>query len=126
MRSRSSFCRPVISASAMTSAITAASGTYVSSVFPAADAPGMVMVMTLYPNNAAEETTIYFGKDAIMEVGSWELGFSESSPSLWQSSAHATAEAIGLMCPRPPPSCVAILTATGSPRWPMPSVSSGL
>jgi len=48
------------------------SGTYVTNVYPAADAAGYIVVLTLYANNNAEQTTIYLTKGAITEVGVWE------------------------------------------------------
>ncbi len=48
------------------------SGTYVTNVYPAADAAGYVVVLTLYANNNAEQTTIYLTKGAVTEVGTWE------------------------------------------------------
>lgn len=48
-------------------------GVYVSKVYPAADAPGLVMVLALYANNNAEQTSIYLTKGAVVEVGTWEL-----------------------------------------------------
>ena len=50
------------------------SGTYVSSVYPAADGPGLITVLALFPNNNAEQTSIYLTKGAIGEIGTWELG----------------------------------------------------
>ena len=47
------------------------SGTYVTNLYPAADAAGTVGLLTLYANHAAEQTTVYLGKGAVTEVGSW-------------------------------------------------------
>lgn len=49
------------------------SGTYVSNVYPAASAPGLVMLMSLYPNNNAEVVNFYFSNAPITEIGTWEL-----------------------------------------------------
>ena len=49
------------------------SGTYVSNVYPAASAPGLVMLMSLYPNNNAEVVNFYFSNPPITETGTWEL-----------------------------------------------------
>ncbi len=49
------------------------SGTYVSNVYPAASAPGLVMLMSLYPNNNAEVVNFYFSNAPITETGTWEL-----------------------------------------------------
>jgi predicted secreted protein len=50
------------------------SGVYVSAVYPAADASGMVELLALYANNAAELNSIYVGKDApVVELGTWQL-----------------------------------------------------
>ncbi len=46
-------------------------GTYVSKLYPAADAPGMLTVLSLFENNNVEQVTIYIGKDAVMEQGTW-------------------------------------------------------
>lgn len=48
-------------------------GVYVSKVYPAADAPGLVMVLALFANNNAEQTSIYLTKGAVVEVGTWEV-----------------------------------------------------
>ncbi|MCL4826308.1 MAG: copper resistance protein NlpE N-terminal domain-containing protein [Caldilinea sp.] len=48
-------------------------GTYVTNVYPAADAAGYVVVLSLYANNNAEQTTIYLTKGAVTEVGVWEI-----------------------------------------------------
>jgi len=47
------------------------SGTYVTDVYPAADAAGTVGLLTLYANHAAEQTTVYLGKGTVTEVGTW-------------------------------------------------------
>lgn len=47
------------------------SGTYVTNVYPAADAAGTVGLLTLYANHAAEQTTLYLGKGTVTEVGTW-------------------------------------------------------
>jgi hypothetical protein len=47
---------------------------WASSVYPAADAPGMISFVALYPNNAAEVVTIYLDKGDINEIGTWETG----------------------------------------------------
>ena len=49
------------------------SGTYVSNVYPAASAPGLVMLMSLYPNNNAEVVSFYFSNPPITERGTWEM-----------------------------------------------------
>jgi uncharacterized lipoprotein NlpE involved in copper resistance len=49
-------------------------GTYVSKLYPAADAPGMLTVLSLFDNNNVEQVTIYIGKDAVMEQGTWAAG----------------------------------------------------
>lgn len=50
------------------------SGTYVSAVYPAADASGMLELLALYPNNNAQLITLYVGKDApVVENGAWQL-----------------------------------------------------
>ncbi|MFN3333975.1 MAG: copper resistance protein NlpE N-terminal domain-containing protein, partial [Caldilinea sp.] len=48
-------------------------GTYVTNVYPAADAAGYIVVLSLYANNNAEQTTIYLTKGAVTEVGVWEI-----------------------------------------------------
>ena len=45
---------------------------WISDVYPAADASGLITVLALYPNGNLEQTSIYLGKDAITEVGTWE------------------------------------------------------
>ncbi|MFN3983312.1 MAG: copper resistance protein NlpE N-terminal domain-containing protein, partial [Caldilinea sp.] len=45
---------------------------WASNIYPAADAPGMMEIVALYPNNAAELVTIYLTKGTIVETGSWE------------------------------------------------------
>ncbi|MBK8797875.1 MAG: copper resistance protein NlpE N-terminal domain-containing protein [Anaerolineales bacterium] len=47
---------------------------WASNVYPAADAPGMISFVALYPNNAAEVVTIYLGKGDVTETGTWETG----------------------------------------------------
>lgn len=50
------------------------SGVYVSAVYPAADASGMLELLALYPNNNAQLISIYVGKDApVVENGAWAL-----------------------------------------------------
>jgi uncharacterized lipoprotein NlpE involved in copper resistance len=49
------------------------SGTYVSNVYPAASAPGLVMLMSLYPNMNAEVVSFYFSNPPITELGTWEM-----------------------------------------------------
>lgn len=46
-------------------------GTYVSNVYPAASASGLVMVLSLFDNNNAEQTSIYVARGAVSEVGIW-------------------------------------------------------
>lgn len=46
-------------------------GVYVSNVYPAADAAGYVVLLALYDNGNAEQTTTYLTKGAISEVGVW-------------------------------------------------------
>jgi hypothetical protein len=55
-----------------------ASGTYVSSVYPAADASGLVEVLALYENGNVEQTTIYLGKGNVVEVGTWRTEADET------------------------------------------------
>ena len=55
-------------------ALTNPTGTYVSKLYPAADAPGMLTVLSLFDNNNVEQVTIYIGRDAIMEQGTWAVG----------------------------------------------------
>src|SRR5690606_33450761 len=45
---------------------------WVSNVYPAADASGLVTVLALYDNGNMEQTSIYLGKGATTEVGTWE------------------------------------------------------
>ncbi|MCB0070073.1 MAG: copper resistance protein NlpE N-terminal domain-containing protein, partial [Caldilineaceae bacterium] len=45
---------------------------WVSDVYPAADASGLITVLALYPNGNLEQTSIYLGKDAVTEIGTWE------------------------------------------------------
>ncbi len=47
---------------------------WASQLYPAASAPGMMEIIALYPNNAAEVVTIYLSNPAIIETGSWEAG----------------------------------------------------
>ena len=49
------------------------SGTYVSNVYPAASAPGLVILMSLYPNNNAEVVSFYFSNPPVTERGTWEM-----------------------------------------------------
>jgi uncharacterized lipoprotein NlpE involved in copper resistance len=49
------------------------SGTYVTNVYPAADAAGYIVVLSLYANNNVEQTTIYLTKGAVTEIGVWEM-----------------------------------------------------
>jgi hypothetical protein len=46
-------------------------GTYVSKLYPAADAAGLLTVLSLFDNNNVEQVSIYIGKDAIVEQGTW-------------------------------------------------------
>jgi uncharacterized lipoprotein NlpE involved in copper resistance len=46
-------------------------GTYVSKLYPAADASGLLTVLSLFDNNNVEQVSIYVGKDAIVEQGTW-------------------------------------------------------
>jgi hypothetical protein len=47
-------------------------GVYVSAVYPAADASGLVQVLELYANQNAQLLSFYLGKDApILEQGTW-------------------------------------------------------
>jgi uncharacterized lipoprotein NlpE involved in copper resistance len=46
-------------------------GTYVSHLYPAADASGMLVVLSLFDNNNAEQVSIYVAKDVISEQGTW-------------------------------------------------------
>ncbi len=46
-------------------------GVYVSNVYPAADAAGYVVLLALYDNGNAEQTTTYLTKGAITEIGVW-------------------------------------------------------
>lgn len=52
---------------------------WASNLYPAADAPGMMEIVALYPNNAAEIITIYLTKGVIVETGSWEAGEDEGA-----------------------------------------------
>jgi uncharacterized lipoprotein NlpE involved in copper resistance len=51
----------------------AMAGVYVSPVYPAADAPGLITVLALYANGNAEQTSIYLTKGAFGEVGTWAI-----------------------------------------------------
>jgi hypothetical protein len=46
-------------------------GVYGSDVYPAADAAGYTVILALYENGAAEQTTVYLTKGAVTEVGEW-------------------------------------------------------
>ena len=46
-------------------------GVYVSNVYPAADAAGYVVLLALYDNGNAEQTTTYLTKGAVTEIGAW-------------------------------------------------------
>jgi heat shock protein HslJ len=46
-------------------------GTYVSRLYPAADASGLLMVLSLFANNNAEQVSIYVGKGTVVEQGTW-------------------------------------------------------
>ena len=56
----------------------AMSGVYVSPVYPAADAPGLITVLALYANGNTEQTSIYLTKGAISEVGTWEFNATDT------------------------------------------------
>ncbi len=58
------------------------SGTYVSDVYPAASAPGLVMLMSLYPNNNAELVSYYFSNPPQIEQGTWEASSDSITVSL--------------------------------------------
>lgn len=65
---------PALAAPATQDAPADTTQVWVSNVYPAADAPGMLEMVVLYPNNAAEMVTIYLTKGAIVETGTWEAG----------------------------------------------------
>lgn len=65
---------PALAAPATQDAPADTTQVWVSNVYPAADAPGMLEMVVLYPNNAAELVTIYLTKGAIVETGTWEAG----------------------------------------------------
>jgi hypothetical protein len=46
--------------------------TWVSNVYPAADAAGLITMLNLYDNGNMEQFSIYLGKGVISEVGIWE------------------------------------------------------
>lgn len=46
-------------------------GVYGSDVYPAADAAGYTVILALYDNGAAEQTSVYLTKGAVTEVGEW-------------------------------------------------------
>lgn len=46
-------------------------GVYVSNVYPAADAAGYVVLLALYDNGNAEQTTTYLTRGAVTEIGAW-------------------------------------------------------
>ena len=65
---------PVTGTEEMTDTTAASGGAYavfVTDVYPAADASGMVQFMVLYPNMNMEQLTVYLGKDNVHEVGTW-------------------------------------------------------
>jgi hypothetical protein len=62
------------------------SGTYVSNVYPAASAPGLLMLMSLYPNNNAEVVSFYFSNPPITETGTWELSGDQVAVTLTANS----------------------------------------
>lgn len=63
-----------VTASAELTGTAGAYEVFVSDVYPAADASGMVMLMALFPNQAMEQLSVYLGKDALLEVGTWAEG----------------------------------------------------
>ena len=65
---------PALAAPAAQDAAAGTTQVWVSNVYPAADAPGMLEMVVLYPNNAAEVVSIYLTKGAIVETGTWEAG----------------------------------------------------
>lgn len=65
---------PTFAAPAMQEATAGATQVWMSDVYPAADAPGMLQMVALYPNHAAEVVSIYLTKGAMVEVGTWEAG----------------------------------------------------
>lgn len=49
-------------------------GVYVSALYPAADAAGMLQLLTLYADGNAQVSSIYVAKDApVVEFGAWQL-----------------------------------------------------
>jgi heat shock protein HslJ len=64
------------------------SGTYVSNVYPAASAPGLVMLMSLYPNNNAEVVNFYFSNPPITETGTWEVSDGKVTVTLTENNDH--------------------------------------
>ena len=65
---------PALAAPAAQEAAADTTQVWMSDVYPAADAPGMLQMVALYPNNAAEVVSIYLTKGAIVETGTWEAG----------------------------------------------------
>ncbi|MCO5208925.1 MAG: copper resistance protein NlpE [Caldilinea sp.] len=65
---------PALAAPAAQDAPADTTQVWMSDVYPAADAPGMLQMVALYPNNAAEVVSIYLTKGAIVESGTWEAG----------------------------------------------------
>ncbi|MCB0133640.1 MAG: hypothetical protein KDE01_13625, partial [Caldilineaceae bacterium] len=58
---------PALAAPAAQDAPADTTQVWMSDVYPAADAPGMLQMVALYPNNAAEVVSIYLTKGAIVE-----------------------------------------------------------
>ncbi len=71
----------------------AMSGVYVSPVYPAADAPGLITVLALYANKNAEQTSIYLTKGAISEVGTWEFNATDTLTVTLTGAADKTYDA---------------------------------
>jgi len=65
---------PSLAAPAVQEAPAGTTQVWMSDVYPAADAPGMLQMVALYPNNAAEVVSIYLTQGATVETGTWEAG----------------------------------------------------
>jgi heat shock protein HslJ len=76
------FARPAAAPGAVTDEV---SGSYVSNVYPAASAPGLVVLMSLYPNNNAEVVSFYFSNPPITERGTWEVAGDEVTVTLTEN-----------------------------------------
>jgi heat shock protein HslJ len=53
-------------------AMTNPAGTYVSKLYPAADASGLMLILSLFDNNNAEQVSYYVAKATITEQGTWK------------------------------------------------------